>query len=165
MTDAASSEQPTAEAPRRHLGLTVVLCLISWLLLGVGVLSPLTPSEGRPGATEMVVFAVLPVALQLLAARITGSFLLRVAVLLQVLLQLGLLFVVLEASFAMPASPESSPTPSPIPSTTLRFQLIPVPGPPHPFLRYGRRFSRASHKLRRLTPACSGLAPLRCARP
>ncbi len=39
----------------------VVLHILGWLVFGVGLLSPLTPSEGMPTQTDLLLFAVCPV--------------------------------------------------------------------------------------------------------
>ena len=63
--------------------LFTVLMAFAWLILGVGLLSPLTPSEGLPGLPEIGVFVGLPISLLALAAVLTKGRLLRVFALLQ----------------------------------------------------------------------------------
>jgi hypothetical protein len=42
----------------------VILCSISaWFIYGLGLVAPLTPSEGTPGPVELIVFLGLPLAL------------------------------------------------------------------------------------------------------
>jgi hypothetical protein len=116
---ATPSAPVTPATSRRHVAASVLLCLVSWLLLGVGAISALTPSEGRPGAVEILVFAVLPLLLLSLAARLTTSFPLRVAAFLQLLLQLAILFIVLSATFPSHAPADRPAAPSGVPDTTI----------------------------------------------
>lgn len=42
---------------------------VAWFLYGVGLISPLTPSEGMPGVVDVVIFVVGPVAVLIFLAR------------------------------------------------------------------------------------------------
>ena len=41
----------------------IVLSVVAWCLFGVGLISPLTPSEGHPALVVVAVFIGVPVAL------------------------------------------------------------------------------------------------------
>ena len=68
------SSLPDVGLTRRRLnsGVALVLSIFGWLLFGVGLLSPLTPSQGNPRWYEVVIFLGVPV-LTLLAIIIFGA--------------------------------------------------------------------------------------------
>jgi hypothetical protein len=49
--------------------LLVVTSLLAWMLLAVGLIAPLTPSEGHPTALAISFFYLLPVGALAVAAR------------------------------------------------------------------------------------------------
>jgi hypothetical protein len=51
--------------------LLVVTSLLAWVLLTVGFIAPLTPSEGHPAALAISFFYLLPVAALAVAARLS----------------------------------------------------------------------------------------------
>ena len=72
----------TVRAEDRVAGLAIANVL-ALALFAVGVLSPLTPSEGRPEVGAIAVFAGLPVATLLISAAFTKSTTAQVLVLLE----------------------------------------------------------------------------------
>lgn len=66
----------------RSLGAFVV-AILSLLLFGAGLLSPLTPSEGCPETLDLIAFTVVPVALPWLAANLVQVPLARGALVLE----------------------------------------------------------------------------------
>lgn len=59
------------------------LITLAWLLYGIGLISPLTPSEGAPGILDVVIFALAPVALLTVLGRRLRNMAARIMVLLQ----------------------------------------------------------------------------------
>lgn len=47
----------------------VALSAFAWFAYGIGLISPLTPSEGVPSLLELAIFALGPVGLLILLAR------------------------------------------------------------------------------------------------
>jgi hypothetical protein len=45
------------------IGRTVLLSGLAWFLFAVGLVSPLTPSEGRPGLVTLAVFVAGPMVI------------------------------------------------------------------------------------------------------
>ena len=54
--------------------LVVVLHVLAWLVFGIGLLSPLTPSEGTPRALDLGVFVAGPVVLLTGALAVSRRF-------------------------------------------------------------------------------------------
>ncbi len=48
---------------RRFVVLLVIAHVIAWIILGLGFVAGLTPSEGQPSIGEILFFAALPIAL------------------------------------------------------------------------------------------------------
>src|SRR5688572_1477681 len=63
--------QKVGRASRRALASVTVLLLAcgAWIVLAVGAVAPLTPSEGLPSLSNVGIFTGLPVAMLLLAQR------------------------------------------------------------------------------------------------
>ncbi len=43
--------------------LIILGCVFSWAIYGFGLIAPLTPSEGIPGVTDLMVFVGIPLAI------------------------------------------------------------------------------------------------------
>ena len=52
-----------------------LLHVLAWLIFGVGLLSPLTPSEGMVSAANLLIFAASPVVLAAAALILSGGWL------------------------------------------------------------------------------------------
>ncbi len=65
------------------------------LLYGIGLISPLTPSEGRPGLGEVVVFVAIPLLVILYTVAVVRIALIRAVLLLEAGIIVGLTVLVL----------------------------------------------------------------------
>lgn len=73
---------PDESTSRRSSG-RIVAAIGAWFIFGVGLIEPLTPSEGLPGAAEILVFVGGPLALLALLARMARTGRTRIAAVVQ----------------------------------------------------------------------------------
>jgi hypothetical protein len=67
----------------RNAGLLLAACS-AWLIFSVGLIAPLTPSEGMPHPIEILAFVGLPIALLSLVVAYARTRAAKIAALLQV---------------------------------------------------------------------------------
>jgi hypothetical protein len=73
----------------RSVGLALA-SVTAWLVFAVGLIAPLTPSEGMPHPTEILIFVGLPVSLLVFVGNKARTPLFRVASWAQALVILGI---------------------------------------------------------------------------
>jgi hypothetical protein len=61
----------------------ILAALAAWLIYGVGLIAPLTPSEGLPSPLEFVVFVGVPISLLVIVTRLARSKTIRVLAVIQ----------------------------------------------------------------------------------
>lgn len=86
----APSAETTKLDPLVRGALVVAAMLAAWFIFGLGLLSPLTPSEGRTPWHALILWFAAPLALLVLVVRYVRSWLLRGVTLLQLLMMLML---------------------------------------------------------------------------
>lgn len=65
----------------KSVAIAMILGLLSAILFGIGLVGPLTPSEGRPSIVAWEICAALPILLSLIAATISKDWIVRIALL------------------------------------------------------------------------------------
>jgi hypothetical protein len=65
----------------KSVAIAISLGSFSAMLLVVGEIGPLTPSEGRPSTASLAIFAFLPILLTFVAAIVSKDWIVRIALL------------------------------------------------------------------------------------
>jgi hypothetical protein len=66
--------------------LVILSCLSAWVIFGMGLMAPLTPSEGTPGPVDLTVFLGVPLVLFIWSWFVCSAARARVLILLQIII-------------------------------------------------------------------------------
>ena len=76
--DKKAIKKGTRKTENMNIVISIVLFVLPILLFGIGLISPLTPSEGAPSWIDILIFAIIPIVICGLHFKIRKNIVIRI---------------------------------------------------------------------------------------